>query len=172
MTKHEEVVSKVTVKRVSDENGATLGVWYHDGIAICGNIEPRETHGEKASNGNRIQNGKYFLGIRKEGGYHGRYLKKYGPDFHKGMLCIYNSDDWKVVCENGRVFQYVLVHTGNTSKHTLACSLPNYILDFKQDKGSMSGKAYEDIYPILVRSIERSECGYIDIEFIDEEEGR
>lgn len=176
-----ENVKKVTIKRVSDENGATLGIIYFDGIAICGNIEPTETHGEKISSGNRVQEGIYKLGLRDEGGYNQRYREKYNNstsknykeiDWHQGMLCVYNAPDWKIECKNGRSFQYVLFHTGNTKNHTKACSLPNYILNFLSDTGNMSGTAYANIYPQLRDSILASEKGYIEIEYIDIEEGR
>lgn len=172
---------KVKIKRASDDNGATLGILYLDGLAICGNVEPTQTKGEKVSSGNRIQEGTYKLSLRDDGGYNRKYKSKYnrpssrkfkGENWHRGMLCVHNSDDWKVVCENGRVFQFVLFHTGNTKKHTLACSLPNYVLDFLNDTGGRSADAYEYIYPILRDAIEASDCGYIDITYTDIEEGR
>ncbi len=173
---------KVEVKRVSDDNGATLGLWYLDGLCICGNVEPMQTKGEKISTGNRFQEGTYSLGLRSEGGFHKKYTKNYNnpssrnykdENWHRGMLCIYNvREGWYIKCENGRSFQYVLVHKGNLKKHTLACSLPNYVLDFLNDSGGRSADAYEYLYPKLRDAIEATPEGWIPITYTDIEDGR
>lgn len=175
------VVEKVDVKRVGDNGDTSIGVIYLDGIAICGSIEDQEQKGVKIAKETRVSNGVYRLALRAEGGFHNKYIEKYakkGSEWHKGMLCIYNAAGWRLNCPDGKTFRYVLIHIGNFHTSTAACLLPNYVLDFKNDKGSRSSEAYEDIYPILRDSILASkkvdDLGnrYIDIEYSDIEDGK
>lgn len=177
-----ELVKKVDVKRVGDSGEASLGVIYLDGIAICGSIEDQEQKGEKIKHETRVSNGVYKLALREEGGFHSRYKKKYdakyGEGWHKGMLCVYTDDKWVLKCPDGKSFQYILWHIGNFDDDTSGCLCPNYVLDFKNDKGSRSGDAYVDLYPTLRDSILASdkvdEWGnkYIEIEYSDVEDGQ
>jgi hypothetical protein len=175
------LVEKVDVKRVGDNGETSLGVMYFDGIAKCGSVEDQEQKSDKIKHESRVSNGKYKLALRSEGSFHARYGKKYaskGADWHRGMLCVYSDDRWVLRCPDGKVFQYILVHTGNTDDHTSGCLLPNYVLDFLNDRGSRSGDAYEDIYPILRDSILASNLvddwgnKYIEIEYSDVEDGK
>lgn len=181
------MAKKVQVKRISDNGDTSLGVIYIDGIAICGSIEDQEQKGDKVMHETRISNGTYRLSLRSAGSFHEKYKKRYnsvssksyrGNNWHRGMLCVYNSKDWVINCPDGKKFQYILIHTGNSDDHTSGCLLPNYVLDFLNDIGSRSSEAYLKIYPILRDSIESSdkvdEFGYkyIDIEYSDVEEGK
>lgn len=133
--------------RFSDNGDTTLSAFYIDNECICGGIED-EKREVKLKGETRIPENDYFIGLRNEGGYNKRYLKKYGSEFHKGMLCIYNKPNW--ICETGSIkHQYILIHTGNTDEHTAGCYLPNFVIDFLNDKGSRSGDAYKLIYIIL-----------------------
>ena len=158
---------KVSVRRIDDSEEASIGVWYIQDIPICGNIEDQKQNGLKIKGETRITEGVYKLGLRYDGGFHNRYLEKFGTDFHKGMLCIYNDSDWKLKCYDGKEFQYVLVHIGNTDDDTEACQLPNFGVDFETFKGTRSMDAYKKLYPILRDMILESEEGFIPIEFID-----
>ena len=168
----------VQVKRFSDNNKTSLGVIYIKGIAQCGSIEDREQKGDKVRGESRVSDGIYRLALRNEGGLNSRYLKKYGKDYHKGMLCVYNAKDWKLNCPDGKSFQYILIHLGNSEKDTHGCLLPNYVLDFLNDRGSRSGDAYKDLYPklrdLILSSGKVDELGirYIDIEYSDVESGK
>jgi hypothetical protein len=85
---------------------------------------------------------------------------------HKGMLAIYNAEDWKIV-NAGMEFQYVLIHTGNTDEHTMGCLLVNDGLDGSNYVGNSSVNAYKKIYPIISNAIlagEKVTIEYIDIE--------
>ena len=55
-----------------------------------------------------------------------KYLNKFGPDFHKGMLCVTNAPDWKLE-NNGLTFQYILIHIGN--KDDESCRISKYLID-------------------------------------------
>jgi len=169
------MVEAVDIIRISDDQETSLSVMQFDGEAICGGVEDTKQEGKKIKGETRVSDGQYQLGIRDEGGFNNRYKKKYndksskhykGDNWHRGMLCIYTERaTWKLLCPDGKTFQFVLIHTGNTKEHTAACYLPNYVLDFLNDKGSRSGDAYEHIYPILRDSIEASAHGYIPIRY-------
>ena len=97
----------------------------------------------------RIPNGDYKLGLRKVGGYHARYTKRF-PHIHIGMLHVLNVPG----------FEYILIHCGNTDEHTAGCLL---VGDSQENnlitKDGFIGKstqAYKRIYPRIAEAIE---CG-------------
>ncbi len=101
----------------------------------------------------RIPAGTYNLTLRTEGGFHTRYLAKFGGEFHKGMIYVNDVPD----------FEYILWHIGNTDDDTAGCLLlgktqqANFI-------GS-SGDAYKDVYPKIRDAIlygEKVTATYID----------
>lgn len=158
---------KITVKRFADNGDTTMGLFYIDGIFKCFTIEDEE-RSVKVKGETRIPNGIYKLGLRKEGGYHAKYSKKY-EGMHKGMLCIYNKPNWKIE-KDGLSFQYILIHTGNTDEHTMGCLLLNNAVDGKKFIGSSSVDAYKAVYPIIANAIEKGE--EVTIEYIDIETGK
>ena len=97
----------------------------------------------------RIPNGVYKLGLRKVGGYHARYTKRF-PHIHIGMLHVLDV----------RGFEYILIHCGNTDEHTAGCLLVGDSQENNQiTKDGFIGKstqAYKRIYP---RIAEVLECG-------------
>jgi len=157
----------VTVKRIAENQKASLGTISFNSKVICGSVE--DPYQETKIKGNtRISNGKYKLALRDEGGFNSRYKIQFaskGKDWHKGMLCIYNMNNWVINCPDGKVFQYCLIHIGNSSIDTNGCLLPNMVLNFSNMNGSSSRVAYEKLYPILRDAILESEKGYIEIEF-------
>jgi len=98
----------------------------------------------------RIPNGTYKLGLRKEGGYHSRYSKRFS-DFHIGMLHVLDVPG----------FEYILIHCGNTDEHTAGCLLVGDSQENNQiTKDGFIGKstqAYRRIYPRIAEAIERGE---------------
>ena len=116
----------------------------------------------------RVPEGIYQVALRNEGGKNAKYESKY-PDMHKGMLAIYNRPNW-VLENNGMSFQYILIHTGNTEKHTAGCLLLNNTLNFKTDTGSSSVDAYKEFYPEIAAAILSGEK--VTIEYIDVETGK
>jgi hypothetical protein len=158
---------KIVVKRFADNENATLGVLYINGVFECFTVEDEEREA-KVRGETRVPEGTYAINLRSEGGFHGRYAKKYG-DMHKGMLCIHNAKDWKIEAK-GMTFQYILIHTGNTEKHTMGCLLVNDAVSGKTFSGSSSVDAYKDLYPKVAQAILDGEK--VTIEYIDIEEGK
>lgn len=156
------------VYRLADNGNATISGFYINGKGQCFGIED-EKRDVKVSGETRIPEGTYSVSLRAEGGYHNREAARYKdskPGWHKGMLCIHNAPDWKVVCDN-MSFQYILIHPGNTEKHTNGCYLPNMSANFSTFTGGSSRVAYEKIYPIIRDAILKGEevtITYHDIE--------
>lgn len=158
---------EIVVKRFADNTKASMSLFYINGIWETFGIEDEE-RAIKVSGETRIPNGIYKIALRSEGGFHERYKAKYG-NMHKGMLCIYNEKNWKIV-KDGMEFQYILIHTGNTEKHTAGCLLLNDAVSGKTFSGSSSVDAYKRVYPKIADAILKGEN--VTIEYIDIEEGK
>ena len=141
----------IEVIRMADNGDTTMGALYINGIFRCFTIEDQEQKGAKVMHETRIPNGAYKIGLRNEGGFNDKYKAKY-PEFHKGMLCIHNAPDWKIEAE-GKSFQFILIHTGNTDEDTSGCLLVNFGLDGKAFIGSNSDGAYRAIYPEIAKAV-------------------
>jgi len=93
---------------------STLGKLYINGVFECFTLEDvvrpkgeKKVYGETA-----IPTGTYRVTLRKEGGFHGRYAKRF-PKMHKGMLWVRDVPG----------FEYILIHCGNTHQDTHGCLL-------------------------------------------------
>ncbi len=108
-----------------------------------------EQRDEKVYGETRIPNGTYKLGLRKVGGYHAQYSKRFS-DFHIGMLHVLDVPG----------FEYILIHCGNTDEHTAGCLLVGDSQENNQiTKDGFIGKstqAYKRIYPRIAEAID---CG-------------
>ena len=152
---------KLEVLRFSSQNDSTLGILFNvsDGKRkfMCFTLED-EARDTKVMAETRIPAGIYDLKLRKAGGYHGRYTKKYGTKFHKGMIHVQNVPN----------FRWILWHTGNTDEHTAGCLL---LGDTSQQNVSKSGfigastDAYKRVYPIVAKAIESGER--VRVKYID-----
>jgi hypothetical protein len=107
----------------------------------------------------RIPAGTYKLELRTEGGFHNRYLNKYGNTFHKGMIHVKDVPG----------FEYILWHTGNTDEHTAGCLiLGNTQTNNRIAKDGFIGSsvdAYKFVYPRVVSAIEAGID--VEVEYID-----
>ena len=108
-----------------------------------------EQRNEKVFGETRIPNGTYNLGLRKVGGYHAKYSKRF-PHIHIGMLHVLNVPG----------FEYILIHCGNTDEHTAGCLLVGDSQENNQITTDgfigKSTQAYKRIYPRIAEAIE---CG-------------
>ena len=106
----------------------------------------------------RIPAGTYKLTLRTEGGFHSRYVNKYG-DFHTGMIWVQDVPG----------FEYILWHTGNTDEHTAGCLIVgNTQTNNRIAKDGFIGSsvdAYKFVYPRVAEAIlsgQDVEVTYID----------
>ena len=108
-----------------------------------------EQRDKKVYGETRIPNGTYELALRKVGGYHQKYSKRF-PDIHIGMLHVTNVPG----------FEYILIHCGNTDEHTAGCLLVGDSQENNQITTNgfigKSTQAYKRIYPRIAEAIE---CG-------------
>jgi len=108
-----------------------------------------EYRSEKKFGETRIPNGTFQLGLRKVGGYHAKYSKRF-PHIHVGMLHVLDVPG----------FEYILIHCGNTDEHTAGCLLVGDSQENNQiTKDGFIGKstqAYKRIYPRIAEAID---CG-------------
>jgi hypothetical protein len=123
--------------RYNSKSDFTDGLFFINGEFQVHTLEP-EYREIKIAGKKRVPNGRYKIGFRKEGGFHNRYLNKFGADFHKGMLEIKDIPD----------FNWVLIHIGNKRKDTLACLLTG-MSNNADNIGFIGGStdAYKKIYP-------------------------
>ena len=80
---------KLKVIRFSSQSDSTSGLLFdvtNETKFLCYTLED-ERREVKVMAETRIPAGEYKIILRKEGGHHNRYIKKYG-DMHKGMLWL------------------------------------------------------------------------------------
>ena len=151
---------KLKVIRFSSQKDSTSGLLFDvtSGTKfLCYTLED-ERREKKVMAETRIPAGVYSILLRKEGGFHGRYTKKYG-DMHKGMLHVQDVPN----------FKWILIHTGNTDEHTAGClilgdSQENNVL-MKDGFIGKSVQAYKRVYPPIAEALENGE--EVTIEYID-----
>ena len=90
----------------------TLGLLSISGRFECFTLEDPPKDRVKIAGDTRIPAGTYRMTLRTEGGFHGRYRRRFG-DMHNGMLWLRDVPEYK----------WVLIHLGNTKKHTRGCLL-------------------------------------------------
>lgn len=141
------------VLRFSSQQDSTNGLLFNttggERKFLCYTLED-EHREEKVSSETRIPAGTYKITLRTTGGFHGRYIKKYGK-MHKGMLWVRDVPN----------FEYILIHTGNTDEHTAGCLLlgDSQQANFGSSDGMVgsSVNAYKRVYPAIAKALEEGE---------------
>ncbi len=152
---------KLEVLRVSSQKDSTNGLLFDvttDRKFLCYTLED-EKREEKIMHETRIPAGNYKIKLRTVGGFHGKYVKKYGS-MHKGMLHVQDVPG----------FEYILIHTGNTDEHTSGCLLvgdtqQQNVTKSKSGFIGASVDAYKRIYPSIADAILRGED--VEISYVD-----
>jgi len=152
---------KLKVLRYNSEADSTNGLLFEvndlGNQFLCYTLED-EHRVLKVKGETRIPAGIYNIELRKEGGFHERYTKKY-PNIHIGMLHIIDVPG----------FEFILIHTGNTDEHTSGC----LILGDSQENNTIikdgfvgkSVNAYRRVYPKIAKALKNGES--VTIEYID-----
>lgn len=161
---------KLEVLRISSQEDSTSGILFDVSNGkrkfLCYTLED-EYRATKVMHETRIPEGTYKLTLRSEGGFHTRYLAKYGANFHKGMIYV----------NNVKGFEYILWHTGNTDESTSGClilgnSQESNIVKKDGFVGS-SVDSYKFVYPIVRDAILSGEeviVRYIDFDSVGDKE--
>ena len=147
---------KLEVLRFNSSDDFTTGLLFDvtDNVRsfLCYTLED-EARTVKQWGETRIPSGKYKLSLRSEGGFHTRYLSKFGAEFHKGMIYVNEVPN----------FEYILWHIGNDDDDTAGCLLVG-----KTSQDNFIGNsttAYKEIYPPIrdaILSGEEVTVNYID----------
>ncbi len=152
---------KLEVLRFSSQVDSTSGLLFEVTDVkrhfLCYTLED-ERRALKVKGETRVPAGTYKIELRTEGGFHGRYSKKY-PGLHIGMLHVQDVPN----------FEYILIHTGNTDEHTAGCLI---VGDAQENNKILAdgfvGKsvnAYKRIYPSIAKAIQQGE--EVTITYID-----
>ena len=158
---------KLQLLRINSGVDATSGVLFQvhpegDKTFLCYTLEDQAQE-TKVMHETRIPAGTYDIKFRTVGGFHSRYLKRYGAGFHKGMLELQDVPN----------FKYILIHSGNTDEHTSGCILvgDTQINNDNRKDGFIgeSRNAYKRIYAICRDALLGGAS--VEIEIIDYEEG-
>jgi hypothetical protein len=153
---------KYEVLRVSSQKDSTSGLLFDVSNGkrtfLCYTLED-EQRDVKVWGETRIPAGIYKLGLRTEGGFHNRYLSRYGADFHKGMIHVLDVPG----------FEWILWHSGNTDENTAGCLLLGNTqtsnLIAKDGFIGSSRDAYKLVYPRVLSAIESGLD--VEVEYID-----
>jgi len=155
---------KLQLLRINSQADYTSGILFQvcdDGSKefLCYTLED-EYRANKVKHETRIPAGTYEMALRKVGGFHQRYEKRF-KDIHKGMLELVGVPN----------FQYILIHCGNTDEHTSGCILVGQTQEYGKKDGwiGRSTQAYFDVYPMIAQALEDGED--VQIEVTDYENG-
>lgn len=143
-------IINLTVLRYNDKPNYTDGLLFIEDQFECYTLEDGK-RSIKVYGETRIDDGTYKIEYRKVGGFHNRYINKFGNIFHKGMLHITNVPN----------FEYILIHIGNDNDDTDGCLLVGSTAD--KDKGFIgnSTKAYKSLYRKISKYLDDGNEVYI-----------
>lgn len=135
----------LTLDRFSGDTDSTLGTLRLDDKLRAFTLED-EFREVKVAGETRIAARTYDIILRPAGGMHGRYLEKFGADWHRGMLWLQDVPN----------FTWVYIHMGITDEHTAGCLLvADGVMQNVDRAGQLvdSESAYRRIYPILASTL-------------------
>jgi hypothetical protein len=157
---------QLEVVRYSSELDSTNGLLFDvtDGTRrfLCYTLED-EHREDKVVGETRIPAGEYRITLRRIGGFHTKYAKRF-PTVHRGMLWVRDVPD----------FEYILIHCGNTDEHTSGCLLLGDTQENNQVKKNgfvgHSTRAYFRVYPYIAAALEKKE--EVTIKYVDFDDPR
>ena len=145
---------RLTLERLVSHHDATLGMLHvdrqqgengferlHSVFTVEDEFRAVKKYGET-----RISAGVYWVQLKKHGGFHQRYARKFG-DWHKGMLHLQGVPK----------FENILIHIGNTQADTAGCILIGHGARTDIMSIQRSTAAYRQIYPPIMAALERGE---------------
>ena len=144
----------ILVDRFTSDSDSTVSRVHVDNKFVCFGLED-EYREKKVASETRIPAGTYSILLRKEGGFHGKYVRRF-PDMHRGMLHVQDVPG----------FQYILIHIGNTDEDTAGCLLvgEQAVTSKGEMRVNLSGNAYKEFYPLVV---DAAEAGDLSITYQD-----
>jgi len=146
---------ELTVQRFSSNKESTLGIILLECDFQCYSIED-EYRSKKVRGETRIPAGRYRVTLRTEGGFHQRYLQRFGSDFHKGMLWVRDVPN----------FEYILFHIGNDDDDTDGCIITGNTANNNRHGTGFVGDstgAYKDLYPKIASALLDGEDVFLNV---------
>jgi hypothetical protein len=131
------MVIEFTLKRVLETPNSTGGALYHGDKFLCFTIEDGHRY-IKEYGVTRIPEGRYKIARRTEGKFYANYNSKWGHRFVPHLLDVPG-------------FEYILIHTGNSTANTKGCILLNQKLGHDRNGffGLDSVLAYKAFYDYI-----------------------
>ena len=157
-------IVKCRLDRYLSDDKTTFGKFYVSDELICYIVED-QYNAKKVWGETRIPAGDFEISYRYEGSFHQRYKTKF-KDIHKGILCVHNAPDWKLIVGD-TVFQYILIHLGNSEKDTAGCLLPNTTVNEDTMRGSNSTGAYRKLYPTIANHLDEGRKVVLEVRDLD-----
>ncbi len=154
---------ELEVLRYSSGRDSTLGLLFDitgGRKFLCFTLED-EYRTKKQYGETRIPKGRYRIELRREGGFHSRYSKRFS-NIHKGMLWVKDVPN----------FQYILIHIGNRDEDTAGCLLLGSSAEQNlTEEGSIGAStlAYKRVYPSIAKALEGGEevwINYVDFDTV------
>lgn len=130
---------KLLLQRERESNEWTQGKLFIDGVFECFTLEDQKQP-KKVMHETRIPPGIYDIKLRKVGGHHARYQKRFLD--HRGMLHLQDVPG----------FQWILIHIGNSDDDTSGCILVGEV--FVNGRLQNSTTAYLAMYKKVWKAAE------------------
>lgn len=137
---------EIEIFREPSTDKVTFGTLYVNGKKFTRTLEDvvrdKKVYGHTA-----IPLGKYIIKLRIEGQKHQNYLRKFGKEFHRGMLWLQNVPN----------FTFIYIHTGSTEADTLGCILVGDTILRQRQMIVDSRLGYKKLYKVIIEAMDRGE---------------
>jgi len=144
---------KLHLQRFASRENTTLGALFDitSGRKFLCFVLEDEYRKVKVKGETRIPAGTYQIGLRREGGFHERYTRRFQA-IHKGMLHLVDVPN----------FTWILIHCGNHDEDTNGCLLVGDDAHYDPEGGDSwignSNVAYQRTYPGIAMAAETGDC--------------
>lgn len=147
---------EIRVLRVFQTSKETISSIYIDGEFFCFGLE--DIHQDfKVYGETRIPSGRYKVKVRRFGGFHEKYSKKFSN--HRGMLQVADVPG----------FTDILIHIGNYARNTNGCLLVGDAVVSEGEGVCMLGSSTNAYTKLYDKVIDKAIAGDLEIVYIDQD---
>ena len=143
---------EIEIFREPSTDRVTFGTLYVNGKKFTRTLED-VVRDNKIYGHTAIPLGKYKIKLRTDGQKHQNYLRKFGKEFHRGMLWLQNVPN----------FNFIYIHTGSTEADTLGCILVGDNILRQKQMIVDSRLGYKRLYKVIIEAMDRGEEVTIEI---------
>ena len=139
---------KITIDRVGKGENTTFGNVYVNGKKFCYSLEDTVRTGEEKIYGRTAIPAAQYMG-----------KITYSPTFGRDTIQVYNEPDMSIEAD-GKSFQGVRIHGGNTHEDTLGCPLVAYYIAQEPVNGVGDYKIFGTAEKMLTHIVKKAggEC--------------